>query len=46
MDSQRGLLLKVNYEVAGKQKSFIQYLPPDLLEEQLAEIQAEAANGS
>jgi hypothetical protein len=41
-----GLLLKVNYEVAGKQKSFIQYLPPDLLEEQLAEIQAEAAKGS
>ena len=41
-----GLLLKVNYGVAGKQKSFIQYLPPDLLEEQLAEIQAEAAKGS
>jgi hypothetical protein len=41
-----GMLLKVNYEVAGKQKSFIQYLPPDLLEAQLAEIQAEAAKGS
>jgi hypothetical protein len=41
-----GLLLKVNYQIAGKQKSFIHYLPPDLLEEQLAEIQAEAAKGS
>ncbi|HSD91617.1 MAG TPA: hypothetical protein VLB11_01145 [Methyloceanibacter sp.] len=41
-----GLLLKVRYEIAGKEKSFIQYLPADLLEEQLAEIQAEAAKGS
>lgn len=37
-----GLLLKVHYEIGGKQKSFIQYLPAGLLEEQLAEIQAEA----
>jgi hypothetical protein len=37
-----GLLLKVHYEIGGKQKSFIQYLPAVLLEEQLAEIQAEA----
>ena len=41
-----GLLLKVRYEIAGKEKSFIQYLPAELLEEQLAEIQAEAAKGS
>jgi hypothetical protein len=41
-----GLLFKVRYEIAGKEKSFIQYLPADLLEEQLAEIQAEAAKGS
>jgi hypothetical protein len=40
-----GVLLKVNYEHAGKQKSFIQYLPPDLLEAQLAEIQAEVVKG-
>jgi len=40
-----GVLLKVNYEVDGKQKSFIQYLPTSLLEEQLAEILA-AAKGS
>jgi hypothetical protein len=37
-----GLLLKVHYEVGGRQRSFIQYLPLALLEEQLAEIQAEA----
>ncbi|MEX1059603.1 MAG: hypothetical protein WED13_01125 [Methyloceanibacter sp.] len=37
-----GLMLKVHYEVAGKQKTFIQYLPQSLLEEQLAEILAEA----
>ncbi len=37
-----GLTLKVHYEIAGKRKSFIQYLPPLLLEDQLNEIQAEA----
>jgi hypothetical protein len=37
-----GLMLKVRYEVDGKQKSFIQYLPQALLEEQLAELAAEA----
>ena len=37
-----GLMLKVHYEVGGKQKSFIQYLPPSLLQEQLDEILAEA----
>jgi hypothetical protein len=37
-----GLLLKVHYELGGKEKSFIQYLPSTLLEEQLAEITAEA----
>ena len=33
-----GVLLKVHYEMDGKQRSFIQYLPTSLLEEQLAEI--------
>ena len=37
-----GLTLNVHYEVAGKRRSFIQYLPPLLLEDQLSEIQAEA----
>ena len=37
-----GLMLRVRYEVDGKQRSFIQYLPQALLEEQLAEIAAEA----
>ena len=37
-----GLMLKVRYEVDGTERSFIQYLPPALLEEQLAEIAAEA----
>jgi hypothetical protein len=40
-----GLLLKVHYEMDGKQRSLIKYLPTSLLEEQLAEIQA-AAKGS
>jgi hypothetical protein len=40
-----GVLLKVRYEMDGKQRSFIQYLPPALLEAQLAEILA-SANGS
>jgi hypothetical protein len=40
-----GLMLKVHYEMAGKQRSFIQYLPPSLLKEQLDEIRA-AAEGS
>ena len=37
-----GILLKVRYEIAGKQRSFIQYLPASFLEEQLSELQAEA----
>jgi hypothetical protein len=37
-----GVLLKVRYEMEGKQRSFIQYLPASLLEEQLAEILASA----
>jgi hypothetical protein len=37
-----GVLLKVRYEMGGKQRSFIQYLPAALLEEQLAEILASA----
>ena len=37
-----GLMLKVHYEAEGKQKSFIQYLPASLLQEQLDEIVAEA----
>ncbi len=36
-----GLMLKVHYEAGGKQRSFIQYLPASLLQEQLGEIQAE-----
>jgi len=37
-----GLMLKVRYEVDGTERSFIQYLPQAWLEEQLAEIAAEA----
>ena len=37
-----GLMLKVRYQVGGTERSFIQYLPQALLEEQLAEIAAEA----
>jgi hypothetical protein len=37
-----GVLLKVRYEVAGKEKSFIHYLSPAFLERQLAEIVGEA----
>jgi hypothetical protein len=37
-----GVMLKVRYEVAGKDKSFIHYLAPAFLERQLAEIMAEA----
>ena len=37
-----GLTLKVHYTTGGKEKSFIQYLPAPLLEDQLAEITAEA----
>jgi hypothetical protein len=40
-----GLMLKVHFEMAGTQRSFIQYLPPSLLQEQLDEILA-AAKGS
>jgi hypothetical protein len=39
-----GLMLKVHYEMDGTQRSFLQYLPTSLLEEQLAEIAA--AKGS
>jgi len=41
-----GLLLKVRYELGGKEKTFIQYLPPALLEEQTAELQAQISKGS
>jgi hypothetical protein len=37
-----GLMLKVHYEVAGKEKAFMQYLSPAMLKDQLAEIEAEA----
>jgi len=36
------LLLKVSYELDGKQKSLIQYLKPELLKAQLDEVSAEA----
>jgi hypothetical protein len=42
LSSYGGVLLKVHYEMEGKQRSFIQYLPTSLLEEQLAEILASA----
>jgi hypothetical protein len=35
-----GVMLKVRYEVAGTEKSFIHYLSPSFLERQLAEIMA------
>lgn len=41
-ESYGGLLLKLSYELDGKQKSLIQYLPPDLLKSQLDEVSAEA----
>jgi hypothetical protein len=37
-----GVMLRVRYEVAGTEKSFIQYLSPSFLEQQLAEIAGEA----
>ena len=40
-----GLMLKVRYELAGKQRTFIEYLSPEKLKEQLVELQA-GANGS
>jgi hypothetical protein len=40
-----GVMLKVRYELAGKQRTFIEYLSPDMLKDQLLELQAEA-NGS
>jgi hypothetical protein len=40
-----GVMLKVRYEAAGKQKTFIEYLSPEMLKAQLVELQAEA-NGS
>jgi hypothetical protein len=42
LSSYGGVLLKVRYEMEGKQRSFIQYLPASLLEAQLAEILASA----
>ncbi len=41
-ESYGGLLLKVSYELDGKQKSLIQYLKPELLKAQLDEVSAEA----
>jgi hypothetical protein len=37
-----GAMLRVHYEVGGTEKSFIQYLSPSFLEQQLAEIASEA----
>jgi hypothetical protein len=37
-----GVILRVRYEVAGTERSFIQYLSPSFLEQQLAEIAGEA----
>ena len=41
-ESYGGLLLKVRYELDGKQRSLIQYLPPDMLKAQLDEVSAKA----
>ena len=40
-----GLMLKVHYGLAGKQKSFMHYLSPAMLKDQLTEIEA-GAKGS
>jgi hypothetical protein len=40
-----GLMLKVRYDAAGKEKSFMRYLSPAMLKDQLAEIEA-LAKGS
>ncbi len=37
-----GVMLRVRYEVGGTERSFIQYLSPSFLEQQLAEIAGEA----
>ncbi|MGD9501231.1 MAG: hypothetical protein AB7V40_01945 [Methyloceanibacter sp.] len=37
-----GVMLKVRYDVAGAEKSFIHYLTPSFLEQQLTEIAGEA----
>jgi hypothetical protein len=37
-----GLMLKVHYDVAGKEKAFMHYLSPTMLKEQLSEIEASA----
>jgi hypothetical protein len=37
-----GLMLKVHYDVAGKEKAFMYYLSPAMLKEQLTEIEASA----
>jgi hypothetical protein len=37
-----GLMLKVHYDVAGKEKAFMHYLSPAMLKEQLSEIEASA----
>jgi hypothetical protein len=42
LSSYGGLTLKVHYEMDGKRRTFIQYLPASLLDEQLAEIAVEA----
>jgi hypothetical protein len=41
-ESYGGLLLRVRYEQDGKQRSLIQYLPPDMLKAQLDEVSAKA----
>jgi hypothetical protein len=37
-----GVMLRLRYEAAGKERSFIQYLSPSFLEQQVAEIAGEA----
>jgi hypothetical protein len=35
-------MLNVHYEMAGKQRALIQYVPKSILKAQLAEVQSEA----
>jgi len=41
-ESYGGLLLKLRFEVEGKERTLIQYLPPDMLRGQLDEVSAGA----
>jgi hypothetical protein len=40
-ESYGGLMLNLHYEIDGKQRALIQYLPPDMLRAQLTDVVAE-----